>query len=308
MVRKVNIENGIFAIKNTDPYDFLGTKPPLGTVDADGVKTSGISIAPCDSDPTKKKSQAVMGAFELLYGKVTFSETTDQESSDSNDVTVGRDKVKGYQNITGTFDFHMLFEDNRMRDAVLGKWNFLKKLAAWNPYFREYEIWVAMEPDVQSPSMTECERLFKFLGVKLERSELETSNPNTTRLPIFAMQVQEISKWNLSEWAAQDLFTSPESVAATTSFDPDESIQEDLNTRLKFAFDSVTASGLLRVTGIDIFGRRVVEEITLSQTGTYDYITKNYFSSVDVNGIYLGTGWSGGTFQVSEYDVGLLPP
>lgn len=308
MVRKVNIENGIFAIKNTDPYDFLGTKSPLGTVDADGNPTSEISIAACDADPSLKKSQAVMGAFELIYGKVAFSETTDQESSDSNDLTVGRDKVKGFQNITGTFDLQMLFENNRMRDAVLGYWNYLKKLADWNPYFREYEIWVAMEPDVQSPAMTECERLYKFLGVKLERSELETSNPITSRLPIFAMKVQEISKWNLSEWAAQDLFTVAPSVAATTNFDPDEAIQTDLNTRVKVAFDSVTTSGLLRISGIDIFGRRVVEEYTLSETGDFDYITKNYFASIDTDGIYLGSGWAAGTFQVSEYDVGLLPP
>lgn len=307
MVRKVNMEGGIFAIKNTDPYDYLGTKPVLGTHDADGNPTSELSSALCDVG-VYKKSQAFIGAFEQIFGKVSFSETTDQESSDSNDLTVGRDKVKGFQNITGTFDFHMLFEDNRVRQAILGLWNSTKRVIDWNPYFREYDIWVAMEPDVQSLSMTECERLFKFQGVKLERSELETSNPNTSRIPIFAMKVQEITRWNLSEWAAQDLFTVPPTVAAITAFDPDEAIQETLNTRLKVVFSTVTTPGLLRITGIDIFGRRVVEEVTLTGSGTIEYITRNYFASIDTDGIYLGTLWADGTFQVSEYDVGLLPP
>ena len=302
---KIGSEGGIIAIKNIDPYDFLGTKPPLGTIDEDGQPTSELSSATCDAG-TYKKSQAVEGAFELVFGKVGFSETTDEESADQNDITVGRDKTKGYQNVSGNLDFQMVHNDHRFLGAVKGRWDFTKRGYEWNPYFREYEIWFAMNPDKPNMDMTECERLVKFIGVKLQSNDMEFGQPNSFKIPIFVREIQEFVKWKKSEWTAQDLFTVAKSLTAKAYYSLDNEIQAMLHTRLKFTFTGVSTRGPLRVVGMNLYGERVVEDVNLTGT-TGTYLTKQYFKSVDSSGIYLGSGWAGTTptFQVSEYDIAL---
>lgn len=306
-MRQIGSEGGIVAIKNIDPHDFLGTKPPLGTVDEDGNPTSEALATTCVAG-TYKKSQAVMGAFEQLFGKTGFSRTGSQEAADSNDVTTGRDRAKGFQNVTGTLDLEKMYLDNRILGAVKGKWNHLKRGYDWNPYFRRYEIWFAYGPDVPTLEMAECDTLVKLIGVKLEQDDVDNKNPVTYRIPIFVKKIQEFPNWKASEWAAQHLkvdWTIVEKTSCSLTTQP----QAMLQTRLKFTFASTTTYGVLRISGYNIFGERVVEEVDLSSPKPTTYITKEYFSSVDTNGVYVGAGWAGSTpkLSIDEYDTDLKP-
>jgi len=305
-MEKIGMEGGIIAIKNIDPYDFLGSKPPLGTRDEDGNYTSESTTDLCDIG-NYKKSQAFMGIFELLYGKTAFSLSIDQESSDSNDITSGRDKVKGYQNITGSFDLEMLLNDNRISGAVKGKWHPDKRGYDWNSYFRDYEIWVAINPNSRcGATMTECDKLYKLIGCRLERSEMEAGQPNKGKLPFFAKLVQEFPEWKASDWTPQEVYSGP-SVAGAVSLD--STIQEMLQTRLAIDLTSATGLGQLTITGCNLLGELVVESVDLSDATLIQndvYITKNYFSSVKANGVVFATGW-GGTVTIDEYDTVLFP-
>jgi len=299
-MRKVGAENGVIAVKNTDPYDFLGSKPPLGTVDRDGLPTSEVSTAPCSNDGSVKQSQAFMGMFEQVFGKVTFNFSNDQDAQDSNDVTTGRDRAKGYENITGTLEFQMKYFDARWEGAVKGKWYPDRRVYDWNPYFRRYAILFATNPNDQCLSFTEAERVFLLLGVKLENAEIEATQPNKISVPIFVKKMLEFPNWKASEWTPQTLATGlgPADGAYSLSQQP----TVPLHTRLKVSFPSVTTWGTLKIIGNNLFGETVIEEVDLNGIDPGVYITKNYFKTVCPNGIKL-SGFSGGAVNIDELDT-----
>ena len=85
------------AIKCIDPTidDWLNTIPPLGTLNEDGVPTEEDTAAATIAG-TYLQSQAVLGGFELMYGKNTFSVNADENSTDNMDITYGSDAEREF--------------------------------------------------------------------------------------------------------------------------------------------------------------------------------------------------------------------
>lgn len=311
-MERQGLEGGIMAIKCIDPRidDWLNTIPPLGTWNEDNEPTSEVS-ADTTIAGTYKESQAVLGAFELMFGKNAFSVNIDENSTDSMDVTFGSDVVKGYQNIEGTFEFDMLNEDSRWDGAVLGNWDFLSRGYYRRKQFRPYEMWILMTPDDKRiGSADAAERLWVFIGLKLGRVELEGGQPNKFRVPFKARRVFKFPNW--IEQAAANLLTG-QTITDDASYSLSTPISrpEIFHTRLKFTFTDVkTDTHSLEITGENIYGERIKEDVDLSsEDGAFTYITKNYFSYVDTNGITTVGAWFVATtdMAVDEYDVGLSP-
>jgi len=305
-MQKTGIEEGVVAIKCIDPtmLDWLNTIPPLGTVDEDGNPTSEIS-ADSTIAGTYKKSQAVKGMFEQVYGKVGLSFTPDQNMADSLDITIGMDKTKGYQNVEGTFEFQMLNDNARWEGAVLGNWDYLARGYYRRREFRPYEINVLLEPNSKTLGATTAERIYKFIGVKLGRVEVETGQPNVFRVPFFAKRLIILPNW--SQPSATKLLDDEAVADGSISLTTPIQTPNVFHTRLKFTFTSVTTAADLTITGYNIYGEKITETVDLSaETGAFEYITKQHFSSVCTDGVVLSGSWSAGTFDIDEYDIGLL--
>lgn len=307
-MEKQGLEGGIFAIKCIDPtlLDWLNTIPPLGTVDEDGNPTSEISADPTIAG-TYKKSQAVKGMFEQMFGKVGLSLNIDEDAVDSNDLTTGRDRAKGYENIEGTFEFDMINDDSRWDGAAMGMWDYLTRGYYRRKQFRPYEVWILMTPDdKRATEADESERLWKLVGLKLSRVELEGGQPNRFRIPFTARRVFKFPKW--TEPAAVTLLSGEAIGDKSVSLSTPISTPELFHTRLLVTFDSVTTAKTLTIKGFNIYGEPITETVDLSaESGSFTYLTKNYYSYVDASGVTLSGGWVDGTFDIDEYDVGLSP-
>lgn len=310
-MERQGLEEGIFAIKNIDPTiaDWLNTEPPLGTVDEDGNPTSEVSTDTCVAG-TYKKSQAVKGMFEQIFGKNSFSVNIDANTNDSKDITTGNDISKSYQNVTGTFEFDMLNDDSRWFSAMMGNWNYLARGIYSKKTIREYEQWVLFSPDKKTLYATEAERLWKFIGLKIKGVEVDGGQPSKFRVPFFARRVFMFPSWE--EPTPETLLTGTSITDdATYSLSTPITTPDIFHTRLKFAFTLVKAgTKSLVVRGYNIYGEPVTEDVDLSaESGSFDYITKAYFSSVNTLGILTEGGWKDTwpLMTVTEYDVGLLP-
>lgn len=304
------MEGGVIAIKCTEGLGrgWLNTIPPLGTVNEDMKLTKETAPVNCIAG-TYKTTQAYMGRFERFVGKTTFSDTEDQMSSDNNDVTHGPDKVKGYEN--NTMQLEMTRENNKARfeGAAKGAWDYIAHSYRRWPSFREYMLIVAFGPDVQSLDMSTAEELKIYYGVKIERKEMEYGNPNKFRLPLFARKCVTIPHW--AELTPVEIVAA-KTVLASHNYSADAQPQspETYQTRLRVTFTEVTAAGPITIVGTNIFGEDVEEEVTLTGTGTIEYITKNYFNRISASGIQLGAGWTSGTnltLDIDEYDYKILP-
>lgn len=304
------MEGGVIAIKCIEGQDrgWLNTIPPLGTVNEDLKLTREDAPTTCVAG-TYQTTQAYMGRFERFVGKVGLSDTEDQESSDNNDVETGRDKVKGYENVT--LQLEMTRENNKakLEGAAKGGWDYSAHAYYRHPSFREYEVIIAFGVDVQSLDFASAEQLKRYYGVKIERKEMEYGNPNKFRLPLFARKCITIPNWaELTPVAVAD----DKTVVASTNYDADNAIQSPtvFQTRLKCTFTEVQTAGPFTIVGTNIFGEDVEETIVLTDTGTVEYITKNYFSVISSNGIQLGAGWASATtlkLDIEEYDCDILP-
>ena len=306
------MEGGIIAIKCVEEQDrgWLNAITPLGTIDEDGKLTSETDSSTCIAG-TYKKTQAVMGRYERFVGKVGFSDTEDQMRSDNNDVTHGSDKVKGYENIT--LQLEMTRENNkaRLEGACKGGWDYSAHAYYRHPSFRDYTMIVAFGPDVQNLSMSTAEELKIYYGVRLERKEMEYGNPNKFRLPLFARKCVTIPNW--AELTPVDIMatgTVDIDVSRTYSADAQPQSPKIYQTRLKCTLTAVKTPGALTISGTNIFGEDIEETVTLTGTGTIEYITKNYFSTIDASGIQLGAGWASASdvkLAISEYDYKIVP-
>lgn len=311
-MEKQGMEGGIFVIKCIDPNldEWLNTMPPLGTVNEDGNPTSEISSDLCIAG-TYKESQAVMGAFEQMFGKVGFSLAIDEDPMDSNDLTTGRDRAKGYQNIEGTFEFDMINDDSRWDAGAEGIWNYTTRGYRRRKAFRPYEVWVLMTPDEKIATIAAAaERMWKLVGVKLSRVELEGGQPNKFRIPFTARRAFKFPNWaepSPASLISSQVITDDASYSLSTPITtPDE-----FHTRLKFTFTDVAVGAKsLVIHGFNIYGEPITEDVDLTvETGAFTYITKNYFSYVDASGITTVGTWFVATtdMNVDEYDVGLEP-
>ena len=308
------IEGGIMAIKCIDPTvdDWLNTIPPLGTLNEDGVPTEEDTAAATIAG-TYLQSQAVLGGFELMYGKNTFSVNADENSTDNMDITYGSDVAKGYQNVEGTFEFSMLNESSRWDGAVLGNWDYADGSRAYyrRKAFRPYEMWILFTPDDKRLDTADAaERLWVFIGLKLGRVEVEAGQPTKFRVPFKAKRLFKFPNW--VEQSPANLITGQAITDDTTySLSTPISRPEIFHTRLKFTFTDVNAgTKSLQIRGYNIYGERIVENVDVSSlSGAAEYITKNYFSSVETLGITTVGTWFNATtdMDVDEYDVGLSP-
>lgn len=305
------MEGGVIAIKCVEEQDrgWLNTIPPLGTVNEDSKLTKETAPVLCDAG-TYQTTQAVMGRFERFVGKVGFTDTEDQMSSDNNDVTSGPDKVKGYENITMQLDMTRENNKARLEGADKGAWDYTAHSYRRQPSFREYTVIVAFGPDVQSLDFASAEMLKIYYGVKIERKEMEYGNPNKFRLPLFARKCISIPHW--VELTPIEIMAA-HTVLASTNYSADAQPQspESYQTRLRVTFTDVGTAGPITIIGTNIFGEDIEEEVTLTGTGTIEYITKNYFSTIAVAGIQLGAGWlkdvTALVLDIDEFDYKILP-
>lgn len=307
------IKDGVVAIKCVEPLinDWLNTVPPLGTADEDGNPTSEISTDTCIAG-TYKKSQAVMGLFEQVYGKLGLSITIDEDQTDSVDFTTGRAKSKGYQNVEGNFEFEMLNDDSRWDGAAQGNWQYTARGYYSRKVNREYEMWILIEPNAKTLSASSAERLWKFYGLTLGRVEYETGQPNKFRVPFHARLIMQFPNWSAP--SAVELRAAA-AIADDTSYSLDTPISTPkvFQTRLKFTFADLKTTAPTRtlwVRGYNIFGEQVVEEVDASSwTAAQVYVTKQYFSIVNASGITCEGDWfnSSTTMKIDEYDVDLIP-
>lgn len=305
-MQKQGMEGGIFAIKciEPDPDEWLNTVPPLGTWNEDDVLTQEDSAAICIA-ATYKVSQALKGMFEQMYGKMAFSVNIDEDATDSKDITTGNDTAKGYQNIEGTFEFQMINDDSRWDGATLGNWDYLNRGYYRRKVFRPYEAWVLMTPDSKMVTTADAaERLWKFIGLKLGRVELEGGQPNSFRIPFKARRVFKFPNW--VEPTPVTLLTAEPCAAGNISLTTPITSPDIFHTRLLFTFSTVTTAATLTIYGYNIYGERVKETVDLSaKSGSFTYLTKAYFSVVNASGVVLSGAWSLGTFAIDENDVGL---
>ena len=312
-MRTQGIKNGVIAIRCTESTiaDWLNTVPPLGTADEDGNPTSEISADTCIAG-TYKESQAVLGLFEQLYGKLGLSVTIDEDQTDSMDLTTGRSKTKGYQNVEGNFELEMLNEDGRWDGAAQGNWDYLARGYYPRKVNREYEMWILMGPDVKTLYAATAERLWKFYGLTLGRVEYETGQPNKFRVPFHARMMIPFPKW--VEASPIELRASAV-IADDTSYSLDTPITYPklFQTRLKFTFTDLHVTAPTRslvIRGYNIFGEQVVEDVDASAwLATEEYITKQHFSSVNPSGVTMVGEWfvATTTMVIDEYDVALVP-
>jgi len=308
-----NMQGGVIAIKCTEQQDrgWLNTIPPLGTINEDLKLTKEDAPVTCTAG-TYKTTQAYMGRFERFVGKVGISGGIDQESSDNNDPETGRDKVKGYENITLSLDMTAENSKARLEGAVQGAWDYTAHAYYNNKSFRDYQLIIAFDPDVQSLDMATAGMLHVYSGLHIERVETEFGNPNKFKLSLFARRVTKIPNW-AELTAIQIRGAGGTTVAAGENYAPTNAIQSPdvFHTRLKCTFTDVATAGIFTITGQNYFGEDIEEEITLTGTGTIEYITKNYFSVIDPLGIQVGAGWTGtgtyATLAIEEYDVKILP-
>ena len=309
-MQKQGMEDGIFAIKCIDPTmdDWLNTIPPLGTWNEDNVYTKEDNADTCIA-ATYKESQAVLGMFEHLFGKVPFTLNIDEDATDSNDLTIGRDKAKGYQNIEGTFEFDMINDDSRWDGAALGNWNYTARGYYRRKNFRPYEVWILMTPDTKRITDADAaERLWKLIGVKLGRVEFDAGQPNKFRVPFTARRVFKFPNW--AEPSPVTLISGQTITDdASYSLSTPISTPEIFHTRLQFTFTDVdSGTHSLTIRGYNIYGEPITEDVDLSaESGAFTYITKNYFSVVNASGITTVGAWFNATtdMDVDEYDVGL---
>lgn len=305
------MEGGVVAIKCIEQQDrgWLNAIPPLGTVNEDLRLTRENSSATTVAG-TYKVSQAYMGRFERFVGKIGISDGEDQQSSDNHDVETGPDKVKGFEMVTLTLEMTRENNKNRIEGAAKGGWTYEGIRGYWrNPSMRAYEVIMAFGPDVQSLDFTTAEMLRRYIGVRVERKEMEYGNPNKFRVPLFAKRCVHLPEWAVP--TPTELFSAPKAIAASTNYSVDTQIQspEVFHTRLKLEFADITAAGPISIFGTNFFGESIEESVTLAGTGSIEYITKNYFKTIAVDGVQLGAGWAGGspTLQITEYDCAILP-
>ena len=304
------MEGGVIAIKCTEQQDrgWLNTIPPLGTVNEDMKLTKETAPTLCVAG-NYKTTQAYMGRFERFVGKIGLSDTEDQMASDNNDVSHGPDKVKGYENITLSLDMTRENNKARIEGAVKGGWDYEGHSYYRHPSFREYMVIIAFGVDVQSLDFTSAEELKVYYGVKLERKEMEYGNPNKFKVPMFVRKCITIPHW--VEPTPVKIIDN-KTVAASTNYDADNQPQstKTFQSRLKVTFSDVATAGPISILGTNIFGEDVEEDVTLTGTGTIEYITKNYYNTIAVGGIQLGANWAGaGTLKldIEEYDCKILP-
>jgi hypothetical protein len=301
------MEGGVIAIKCIEQQDrgWLNDIPPLGTVNEDLRLTQEDSEA-LTVVGTYKVSQAFLGRFERFIGKIGLNDSEDQQSADNNDVEHGPDKVKGYENTMINLEMTRENNKNRIEGASKGQWIY-EGIRGYRrrPSMRLYELITAFGPDVQSLDFTTAEMLRRYIGVRIERKEMEYGNPNKFRVPFFARRCVHLPNWAVP--TPTDLFSSPESVVPSVGISVDNQIQspEVFHTRLKNVFSGITTGGELRIRGTNFFGEDVEEVVTLT-TGAQTYITKNYYNTIAVAGIDFGL-LDGGTLQISEYDCAILP-
>jgi hypothetical protein len=307
-----NMQGGVIAIKCTEQQDrgWLNTIPPLGTINEDLKLTSETDVTTCVAG-TYKKSQAYRGRFERFVGKVGLSGGIDQESSDNNDVETGRDKVKGFENITLSLDMTRENSKARLEGAVQGAWDYAGHAYYNHPSFRDYQLIIAFGPNVQNLHMASAEMLHVYDGLRIERVESEFGNPNKFKLSLFARRAAKIPNW-AELTATQIRGVGGTTVAAGENYAPTYNIQSPqwFSTRLKCTFTVVTHGGPFTITGQNRFGEDIEETITIGNDASSEYITKNYFSVIDPLGIQLGAGWTSGTFVnlvIEEYDCKILP-
>ena len=305
-----NMQGGVIAIKCTEAQDrgWLNTIPPLGTINEDLKLTKEDAPVTCTAG-TYQTTQAYMGRFERFVGKVGISGGIDQESSDNNDPETGRDKVKGYENITLSLDMTSENSKARLEGAVQGAWDYLAHAYYNNKSFRDYQLIIAFDPDVQSLDMATAGMLQVYSGLHIERVETEFGNPNKFKLSLFARRAIKIPNW--AELTPQDIKTVG-TVVASTSYSADLQPQSPnvFHTRLKCTFAAASVAGALTITGTNFFGEDIEETVVLTGTGAIEYITKNYFKTIDASGITLGTGWASATtltLGITEYDYKILP-
>jgi len=302
------MKGGLVAIRCVEPriQDWLNTVPPLGTKDFDGNPTSEISNDDCIAG-TYKKSQAYMGLFEQIYGKLGLTVNIDEDQTDSIELNTGRGKTKGYQNVEGTLELEMLNDNGRWEGAAQGNWQY----TALGYYPRErnrlYDLWIMQKPNTKTLSAGSAERLWKCYGVTLGRAEFEMSQPNKFRVPFHAQLMIPLMNW--SEPSAVKLLDDEAVVDdSSVSLSTPISTPQVFETRLKFSFTAVTTAKTLTIRGYNIFGEQVTEEVDLSaESGAFVYVTKAQFAIVNANGVTLSGGWNAGTFDIDEYDVGLIP-
>jgi hypothetical protein len=313
-----NMQGGVIAIKCTEQQDrgWLNTIPPLGTVNEDLKLTSETDTTSCVAG-NLKKTQAYRGRFERFVGKVGLSGGIDQESSDNNDVETGRDKVKGFENITLSLDMTRENSKARLEGAVQGAWDYAGHAYYNHPSFRDYQLIIAFGPNVQNLHMASAEMLHVYDGLRIERVESEFGNPNKFKLSLFARRAIKIPNWaQLTPQAMMGVAGT--TVVASTSYSaalqpnsPSATVPSKIwHSRLKCTFTGVTAGGPFTITGTNFFGEDIEETITLTGTGTIEYITKNYFNTINTAGITLGAGWTTGTtlkLLMEEYDCKILP-
>jgi hypothetical protein len=312
-----NMQGGVIAIKCTEQQDrgWLNTIPPLGTINEDLKLTSETDVTTCVAG-TYKKSQAYRGRFERFVGKVGLSGGIDQESSDNNDVETGRDKVKGFENITLSLDMTRENNKARLEGAVQGAWDYAGHGYYNNQSFRDYQLIVAFGPNVQNLNMASAEMLHVYSGLHIERVESEFGNPNKFKLSLFARRAIKIPNW--AQLTPQAMLGATGTAVTPTShhsvvkqpMSPNETTASNIwHSRLKCTFTNITTAGPLTITGTNFFGEDIEETITITGTGTIEYITKNYFNLINTAGISLGAGWAGTApkLLMEEYDCKILP-
>lgn len=305
------MEGGVIAIKCIEKYDrgWLNAITPLGSVNEDLKLTREDSEAATVAG-SYKVSQAFMGRFERFVGKVGISDTEDQSSADNNDVETGADKVKGFENITFSLDMTRENSKARLQGASKGGWTYDGIRGYYrHPSMRQYELIMAFGVDVQSLDFTTAEMLQRFIGVRIERKEMEYGNPNKFRVPFFARRCVHLPNWAVP--TPTTLFSAPQAIVASTNYSVDNQIQSPkmFHTRLKLEFADITNAGPIEIHGTDFFGQSTIESVVIPGTGSIEYITKNYYNTIAVNGVQLGAGWTGGspTLQITEHDCSIIP-
>lgn len=281
------------------------TIPPLGTMNEEEAPTSELDKSVIISG--FQRNEAVLGSFEPLLGKTSFSISNDIDKIDVQEISLPKEYARGHDTYTGSLEFMLRKEDTRVLGAVDGV--FDSEFISYKPYkdFREYEIWVLVNPDVMGKGATKCDILWKFYYCILDKSDVNFETPIKFTVPVSMTMFERFLKWDIAGMSDLTLFTKTSTAFVAGTFTP--TTQMRMHSRVAITLSNVTCSGSpkIAIEGTNIAGDGEYESIELSSTpsgGSIEFLSKRYWKNIEH--IYLvGTFADNGgtkTITLKDYD------
>jgi len=289
--------NTLYAIKSMETMGFqriLTTFeveshiPPMGTLNADGNRTSDVDSGDCATTGFDK-DEPFAGGFWFIEGKSAISdadESNKTEATDLNDTVIPTSYYKGRTTHSGSLELWERANEAVWYGAFNGDWISGQRRYEDHPEYRRFEIWMLMNPNRLDTGATTADRLVKLMGVTFDSNSITHENPIKISAPFSYIRKQIYSNW--VQPAQATLRTGSPLPASrvvelnTDLLDDDLTVSNKVHTRLQIAFTIATAplvaGATITVSGKDPFQNVVNEVIVLPAVpiGTFTTFCHSY--------------------------------